>query len=204
MLLHNLFNIQYLLTTYGYIGIFIIVFLESGIFFALPGDSLLFTAGLLATGVGFNLFILIPTIFVGTLLGGIAGYFIGVYIETLRKYSFFRRILKQEYIDRAHEFFVNHGKAAVILSRFVPIIRTFVPIAAGVAKMNKKLFFFYSVVSSILWSTIVTLAGFFLGRTFPQIKDYLSYFIIGIVLVSVIPVILEWLRGRKAQPSLPQ
>jgi membrane-associated protein len=202
MLLHNLFNIQYLLSTYGYIGIFIIVFLESGIFFALPGDSLLFTAGLLSTGVGFNLFVLIPTIFAATLLGGIAGYFIGVYIETLQKYSFFRRILKQEHLDKAHEFFVNHGKSAVILSRFVPVIRTFAPIAAGVGRMNKKLFFLYSVISSLLWSTGVTLAGFFLGRTFPQIKDYLSYFIFGIILVSLVPIVIEWLRGRKS--VLPQ
>ena len=202
MLLHNLFNIQYLLTTYGYIGIFIIVFLESGIFFALPGDSLLFTAGLLATGVGFNLFILIPIIFLGTLLGGIVGYFIGVYIETLQKYYFFRRIIKQEHLDAAHEFFINHGKVAVILSRFVPVIRTFAPIAAGVGRMNKKLFFLYSIISSILWSTIVTLAGFFLGKTFPHIKDYLSYFIFGIIFVSFIPVLLEWLRGRK--PQSPQ
>ncbi|CAN5122826.1 VTT domain-containing protein [soil metagenome] len=201
MSLHNLFNIQYLLTTYGYIGIFIIVFLESGIFFALPGDSLLFTAGLLATGVGFNLFVLIPIIFVATLLGGITGYFIGVYIETLQKYSFFRRILKQEHLDKAHEFFINHGKVAIILSRFVPIIRTFAPIAAGVGRMNKKLFVLYSIISSLLWSTIVTLAGFFLGRTFPQIKDYLSYFLFGIIFASFIPVFIEWLRGRKSAPS---
>jgi len=199
MLLHNLFNIEYLLTTYGYIGIFIIVFLESGIFFALPGDSLLFTAGLLATGAGLSLPVLVPIIFVATLLGGFAGYIIGMYIEKLNKYAFFRKILKPEYILKAEVFFVEHGKAAVVLSRFVPIIRTFAPIVAGIARMKKSVFIRYSIISSILWSTIVTLLGFFLGRAFPQIKDYLSYFIIGIILVSLIPVIIEWFRKRNSK-----
>ena len=195
--MHALFDIPHLLSTYGYIGVFIIVFLESGIFFPLPGDSLLFTSGLLATGVGFNLYYLIPLIFLATFLGGIAGYIIGVYLERLHQYAFFRKLLKQEYLDKAHEFFEHHGKMAVILSRFVPVIRTFVPIAAGVARMNKSLFIRYSLISSLLWSTIITLLGFFLGKSFPQIKDYLSYFVIAIIVVSLIPVIFEWLRQRK-------
>jgi len=192
-----LFDTPHLLTTYGYIGVFVIIFLESGIFFPLPGDSLLFTAGLFATGVGFNLYFLIPLIFLATFLGGIAGYVLGVYIERLHTYKFFRRILKQEYIDKSHEFFEHHGRLAIILSRFVPVVRTFVPIAAGIARMNKTKFLEYSLISSALWATIVTSLGFFLGRAFPQIKDYLSYFVIGIILASFIPVFIGWIRGRK-------
>ncbi|MDB5194363.1 MAG: dedA [Parcubacteria group bacterium] len=193
----SLFNVPLLLSHYGYIGVFLIVFLESGIFFALPGDSLLFTAGILAAGVGLNLVLLIPLIFLATLLGGIAGYFIGVYIKTLHRYAFFRKVLKEEYVERAHLFFDKHGRMAVILSRFVPIVRTFAPIAAGIARMNFSKFLGYSIISSILWSSIVTLVGYFLGRAFPQIENYLSYLVILVVLVSLVPVVLEWRRNKK-------
>ena len=194
----ELFNIPYLITNYGYIGIFSIVFLESGIFFALPGDSLLFTAGLLASTTYLKLYLLIPLVFVGTFLGGIAGYYIGVHIERLRKYSFLNKILKEEYINKAHEFFVKYGKSAILFSRFVPIVRTFTPIVAGIAKMDYKLFIKYSLMSSLLWSTIVTLAGYFLGQIFPQIKDYMSMVIIIVVLVSLLPGVVEILRKKKS------
>lgn len=198
-LIHHLFDLNYLLTTYGYVGIFIIVFLESGIFFALPGDSLLFTAGLLATGAGLRLPILIPLIFVATFLGGLAGYHIGINIKKLNGYKLFRKILNPEYIQKANHFFEKHGQPAVILSRFVPVVRTFVPIVAGITHMKYSLFIRYSIISSILWSVIVTLLGFFLGKAFPQIQDYVQYFIIGIIFVSFIPVVIEWIREHKAK-----
>ena len=198
-----LFDVEYLLRTYGYLGVFIIVFLESGIFFALPGDSLLFTAGLLASVTNINLFLLIPLIFVGGFLGSIAGYYIGIYIESLHRYSIFRKILKPEYIIEAHKFFEKHGKSAIIFSRFVPLIRTFTPIVAGIAHMPRQTFIRYSLISAIIWSTSVTLLGYFLGEAFPQIKDYLSYFIIGIVFVSILPGVVEWLRTRsKGQKTI--
>jgi membrane-associated protein len=192
----SIFNIPLLLSHYGYIGVFIIVLLESGIIFALPGDSLLFTAGLLASTAGLNLFFLIPLIFIATFLGGMAGYGIGRYLETLNRYAFFRKILKKEYIDEAHIFFERRGKAAIILSRFVPIMRTFTPIVAGVARMKKATFIRYSLISSFLWATIVTLLGYFLGQAFPSIKNYLDYFVFGVIAVSLIPVVLSCLRKR--------
>ncbi len=197
--MHQLFDIPYLLTTYGYVGVFLIVFLESGIFFALPGDSLLFTAGLLASTTGMDLYILIPLIFLGTFLGGMAGYSIGINLEYLKRYRFFRKILKPEHIDLAHKFLEKHGKAAIIISRFVPIVRTSMPIVAGIAKMRYSRFIQYSLVSSLLWSLIVTSSGFLLGRTFPWIKDYLSHAIILVVLVSVLPGIIGWIRSRKSK-----
>ncbi len=193
----DLFNIPYLLTTYGYVGVFVIVFLESGIFFALPGDSLLFTAGILASGLGFKLTLLIPLIFVATFLGGIAGYYIGVYIETLHRFAFFRKILKREHIDTTNKFFDKHGLSAIVLSRFVPIVRTFLPIVAGIAKMDFGKFVRYSLISSIFWSASVTSLGYFLGRRFPVIQDYLHYLIFLVILVSVIPIAYEWWRVRQ-------
>ena len=192
----SIFDPTHILVAYGYLGIFVVVFLESGIFFPLPGDSLLFTAGVLASGLGFNLYLLITLVFFATFVGGIAGYYIGVYIEQFRKRALFKKILKDEHMQAAHEFFAKHGSYAVILSRFVPIVRTFVPIAAGVARMNFSKFLRSSFISSLLWSSIVTLLGYFLGKEFPQIHNYLSYLIIVIVIISLVPVALEWRRKR--------
>ncbi len=193
----ELFDIPTLINSYGYIGIFIIVFLESGIFFALPGDSLLFTAGLFASAFGLHLYILIPLIFVATFLGGITGYEIGVKLELLKQFKFFRKIMKPEHIQKAHDFFEKHGRMAILLCRFVPIVRTFTPIVAGVGKMNYVSFLKYSFIGSILWSTTVTLLGFFLGRSFPVIKDYLHVVVVLIVLVSVLPMVFEFIENRR-------
>lgn len=196
-----LFNVEYLLTTYGYIGIFAVVFLESGIFFLLPGDSLLFTAGLFASVAGLNIFLLIPLIFAATFIGGIVGYHIGVYIETLHRYPLFKKILSPEHIAEAHRFFERHGKMAIIISRFVPLMRTFAPIAAGIAKMPRKAYIRYSFISSLLWSCSITLLGYFLGITVPQVKDYLSWMVILIVAVSLLPVFWHWLLNRRRKRS---
>ena len=199
--MHNLLDIPYLIATFGYLGIFVIIFLESGLLFALPGDSLLFTAGLFVSVYHFNLVFLIGLICVATFLGGMGGYQIGVYLEKLREHSFFRRILKDEYIDRAHEFFDKHGAYAIIFSRFVPIIRTFTPIVSGIARVPYKFFIKYSLISSVLWSTIITLAGYYLGRIFPQIKNYLWVIAILVVIVSLIPIFVEMFRNKKGNQS---
>ena len=193
----ELFDIPHIITTFGYTGIFIIVFLESGIFFPLPGDSLLFTAGLFAGAYGLNIFFLIPMIFVATFLGGLAGYEIGVHLIKLQNFSFFKKILKQEHIDKAHEFFNRHGKVAIAFARFVPIVRTFVPIVAGVAGMNYASFLKYNVVGSLLWSFLVTLLGYFLGHIFPGIKDYLWVVVLLVVFISVLPIFFEMAKGQK-------
>lgn len=192
-----LLNTPYLLHHYGYWGIGIIVFLESGIFFPLPGDSLLITAGIFASAHRLNLFAIIPVVFAATFLGGIAGYIIGIYIEHLHRFKFFRKILKEEHIKAAHAFFERHGKGAILLSRFVPVIRTFAPIVAGIARMNFKKFLHYSVLSSALWSIVITSLGYFLGRRFPFIINYLYYFVFLVIFASLIPLVLEWYRRRR-------
>jgi len=195
----ELFNINYLLETYGYIGIFTVVFLESGIFFALPGDSLLFTVGLFAASGFLDIYLVIALIFISTFFGAVVGYEIGVYLPNLRKFSFFRLILKEKNIDKAHDFFEKYGKVAVIFSRFVPIVRTFTPIGAGIARMNYSLFLKYSFFGSLLWSTIVTLVGYFFGHIFPGIKDYMHFVVVIVVLLSIVPIFVEIWKNKKSK-----
>ncbi len=193
----HLFDITYLITTYGYLGIFIIIFLESGIFFALPGDSLLFTAGLFASAFGLNITFLIFVIFIATFLGGLVGYEIGVYLTKLERFKFLKKILEKDHVDKAYKFFDKHGLLAIIFSRFIPIVLTFVPIVAGIARMHYFTFVKYSIISSVLWSLIVTLAGYFLGEAFPIIKNYLSLIIMLVVFISILPIVFEMKRKEK-------
>lgn len=195
--MHHFFSIKHLLVHYGYLGIFVVVFLESGVLFALPGDSLLFTAGLFASAFRLNMFVLVPVIFIATFLGGLTGYEIGSQLERLNKYRFFKKFIKYEYIQKAHQFFDTHGRLAIVFSRFVPIVRTFTPIAAGVAKMHYNKFLQYSVIGSFLWSTTVTMLGYFLGRRFPIVKDYLFVITILIIIVSITPFLWEFYNSRK-------
>jgi membrane-associated protein len=194
--MHEFFNLTSLITNYGYIGILIIVFLESGIFFPLPGDSLLFTAGLLAPTLGYNVIFLAFSIFVVAFLGGIAGYYIGTKLDFLHQYSFFRKIFKKKYTDEAHAFLEKHGLSAMILSRFIPIVRTFLPIVAGMVRMNYYDFIRYSLVGSLVWSCLFVFGGYFLGQSFPQIQNYLLYIVIIIVLVSLLPGVYHIHKGR--------
>ncbi|OGI63502.1 hypothetical protein A2914_02645 [Candidatus Nomurabacteria bacterium RIFCSPLOWO2_01_FULL_41_21] len=187
----EIFDIPSLIATYGYLGVGIIVFLESGIFFALPGDSLLFTAGILASADLISISLIIPVIFFSTFFGSVVGYHIGVYIEKLRHYRILKSILKTEHIEKAGIFFKKHGKITMLISRFVPIVRTFVPIVAGIAKMNYNSFLKWNLFGSFLWANIMTLLGYFLGKIMPGVIDYAHYFIIGVVLVSLIPLFLK-------------
>jgi membrane-associated protein len=192
----EIFDIPHIITTYGYLGIFVIVFLESGIFFPLPGDSLLFAAGLFAGAFGLNIFALIGLSFVATFLGSLAGYEIGKHLVKLHNYSFFRKILSQKHIDSAHEFFEKHGKFAITFCRFVPIVRTFVPIVAGVAKMHYMSFIKYNFLGSLFWSSVVTSLGFFLGDIFPGIKNYLWVVSLIVISISVVPILWGLIAKR--------
>lgn len=193
----ELFDISHIITTYGYIGIFLIVFLESGIFFALPGDSLLFSAGLLASTGLLDIHSVIPLIFVATFLGALVGYEIGVHLEKLHNYSIFRKIFSKEYLTKGHNFFEKYGKATIVFSRFIPIIRTFAPIVAGIVKMHYFSFLRYSLLGSALWAFIVTLVGYFLGRIIPGLEHYVSILMFAVVLLSLLPGVFHYLREKK-------
>lgn len=178
---------------YGYAGMFLIVFLESSFVFPLPGDSLLFTAGIFAAQGKFGLSfpILFGVFFAATFLGSILGYEIGFYSINLRKFKIFRGVFDQEHVHKVHVFFEKYGRIAMLLSRFVPVVRTFTPIAAGMGKMNYKKFIVYNILGALIWSVIVTSLGFYLGRVFPGIGNYLQYVVALVIIVSILPAFLH-------------
>ncbi|MBI1974413.1 MAG: VTT domain-containing protein [Candidatus Zambryskibacteria bacterium] len=194
----SFFDPQNILSTVGYIGLFFVVFAESGILFGFffPGDSLLFTAGLMAGTGTLNILILLLVTPVAAILGDSAGYSFGKWIGPKifnREDSFF---FNKKHISRAKGFYEKYGPKAIVLARFMPIVRTFVPILAGVGEMKYKTFFTYNIIGGILWSVGFTLLGFSLGKTFPQIQDYIFWAIGIIVLASLIPMAIEWWKNR--------
>jgi membrane-associated protein len=192
---------QQLLVTFGTIGLFLIVFAESGLLigFFLPGDSLLFTAGLFAAQGTLNL----PLILVGCFIAAVAGDQVGYAFGKRVGPALFRRpnsrFFKQEYLEKAQSFFERHGAKTIVLARFVPIVRTFAPIVAGAGTMRYRTFAIYNVIGGLLWAMGVTLLGYLLGELIPDIDTYLLPIIAGIVLLSVIPIGLEWRKARKRQ-----
>jgi membrane-associated protein len=180
-----------------------IIFAETGLLvgFFLPGDSMLFTAGLLvATGtIQVNILVLTALIIVAAIIGNQVGFLIGSKAGPALFKRPNSRLFKHENVESAHAFFEKHGGKSLILARFVPIIRTFVPVIAGVAEMSKRKFFTYNVIGAVLWGGGVTLLGYLLGDTVPWVRDNLDVIFIVIVLVSVIPVAIEVLRGTIAK-----
>jgi len=193
--------------TYGgwvYALLFLIVFAETGLVVTpfLPGDSLLFAAGALAAAGGLNVWAVIALLSVAAVLGDAvnyaAGRFVGprVFSATDRS-SGLHRLLNREHLQRTHAFFEKYGGKAVILGRFVPIVRTFVPFVAGAGAMTYARFAVYNVVGGLIWVGICTLAGYGFG-TVPIVKNNFSLFALGIVFVSVIPIGIEMIRHRMA------
>ncbi len=178
----------------GYPGLFAVVFAETGVFFGffLPGSSMLFTAGLLASHGLFNVWILLPLITLAAILGDNAGYWFGSKVGHALFDREDSRFFKKEYLRRAHVFYERHGVRAVVLARFVPIVRTFAPIIAGIASMHYRKFLTYNVIGGILWGAGVTFAGYFLGEKVPAIDRYLTPIILGIIIVTIIPLFTEW------------
>ncbi len=176
-----------------------IIFAETGLLvgFFLPGDSMLFTAGLLvATGtIKFNIWAFVALIIVSAILGNQAGYLIGSKAGPALFNKPDSKLFKRENVESAHAFFEKHGGKALILARFVPIIRTFVPVIVGVAQMSKRKFFLFNVIGAVLWGGGVTLLGYLLGDKVPWVRDNLDIIFIAIVLVSVIPIAIEVIRG---------
>jgi membrane-associated protein len=190
---------DFLIETFGMLGVLAVVFVESGLLigFMLPGDSLLFTAGLLsANGTLPDLWILLVTIPIAAIAGDQVGYAIG------RKAgpAVFRRpdsrYFRPEYVERSREFFDRYGARTIIIARFVPIVRTLAPVMAGVSRMNYRTFVVYNVIGGIGWGVSVTTLGYFLGQV-ELVHDNLEPIILGIVALSVIPIAIELLRARR-------
>lgn len=186
---------------YGGLGlVLLIIFAETGLFFGffLPGDSLLFVAGLLADTKYLDLHVslLIVFLIIAAVSGSLAGYITGRWAGSYllhRKDSFF---FKKKYIDVTQAFYQKHGMMAFILGRFLPVVRTFVTILAGMAKIDLPKFLIFNFLGATIWIITMVLAGHFLGRIFPNITSYLELIVIGMILVSAIPVVVTWLRNR--------
>jgi membrane-associated protein len=192
-------DVEKLIETVGTIGLFAIVFAESGLLigFFLPGDSLLFTAGLLASQGKLNL----PLILVGCFVAAVAGDQVGYAFGRRVGPSLFRRpdsrLFKHENVEKAQSYFERYGVKTIVLARFVPIVRTFAPIVAGVGNMEYRTFVRFNVLGGLLWAVGVTLLGYVLGDTVPDIDKYLLPVIVVIVLLSVLPVALELRKARR-------
>ena len=187
----HFFEIIPLIQTIGLIGIFLFVFAESGLFFGffLPGDSLLFSAGLLAASGYLNIGYLIVGCAIFAILGDAVGYWFGRkvgYKIFFKEESFF---FSKKNIDRTKIFFEKHGKKAILLARFVPIVRTFTPILAGVGKMDYKSFALYNASGGILWSATMLLLGYFLGGLFPDLQNYVLLFVVLVIVISFLPML---------------
>src|SRR3990167_8812032 len=170
-----MFDLVALIQAVGYVGLFAIVFAETGLFigFFLLGDSLLFTAGLLASQGIFNIYFLLPLLFSAAVIGDSTGYFIG---HKFGKRLFERersRFFNKEHLLRAKHFYQKHGGKTIILARFIPVIRTFAPIVAGMADMKYSTFLFFNIFGGLLWAIGMPALGFFLGASIPDIDRYL-------------------------------
>jgi membrane-associated protein len=194
----------------GLWGVFAVVFAESGLLvgFFLPGDSLLFTAGFLASGpssVDEALHLPLGFLLIGTFLAAVAGDQVGYLLGRRAGPAIFRRpnsrFFKQENVEKAHAFFDKYGAKTIVLARFVPIVRTFAPVVAGVSRMNYRTFVTFNVVGGFLWAIGVTLLGYFLGQV-DVIEDNLELAILTVVAISLLPIVRElWLSRRQRRAA---
>ena len=190
------------LSPYGEIAIWAIVFAETGLLigFFLPGDSLLFTAGVLAGQGKLDIAMVVIGCFVAAVVGDQVGFTIGQRLgpRLFRKED--SRIFRQEYVDRTKSFFEKHGPKTIVLARFVPIVRTFAPTLAGVGEMPRRVFLKFNVLGALLWAVGVTMLGYALGDAIGEdIDTYLLPLVVVIIAVSLLPPLLEWRRARRAR-----
>lgn len=185
------FDIIPLIKSLGYFGVWGIVFAESGIIFCffLPGDSLLFTAGVIAAQGFLHLGILALGCFIAAVTGNMLGYEVGKRVGLRLFKDGDRRFLKRKHLEMTQRFFDRHGKMAIILARFLPIIRTFTPFLAGVAQVPYRLFVLYSIIGALAWAVGLTVLGYFLGELIPaeQLDRYLLPIVLGIIVLSILP-----------------
>ena len=190
------FNVQDIITSLGLWGVFGFIFAESCVIFFLPGDSLLFIAGLLASQHLYSVVYLIIGSFIAAVIGNNFGYGLGRrFGEGLFEKDKF--LFKKEYSVKAHAFFEKYGALTIILARFIPAIRTFAPIIAGIGKMNYRLFIIYNVIGAFIWVLLLCLAGYFLGEAVPNIDKYLLPIVGLIIILSILPGIFAYLKNRK-------
>lgn len=183
---------------WSYAILFLIVFVETGlvIFPFLPGDSLLFASGALAAMDAFNIAVLLIVFFAAAVIGDTVNYHIGKKVGmTIKPGSLIGKIINQDKMNKAEDFFNRHGGKTIVIARFMPFIRTFVPFVAGASRMNYRYFLIYNIVGAVLWVGICTIAGFFFGNI-PIVKDNFSTVLLLIIFLSVLPAIISIVKSR--------
>lgn len=195
-----------ILESVGYLGLVSIIFAESGLLvgFFLPGDSILFTAGFLASQGFFNIWLLTPMTFIAAALGDSVGYAFG---HKVGKRLFQKEesiFFHKKHLIRAQKFYEKHGGKTITIARFLPVVRTFAPIVAGMGDMNYRKFLFYNLLGAFLWAVCIPFAGFFLGNAIPGVDKYLLPIIAFIVIASVAPSVLHIIRERKADNEIKE
>lgn len=197
--LNTMLDVIAVIKTFGYLGIFTIIFSETGLLIGLffPGDSFLFTAGILASQGYIDIILVASIAFIAAVTGNELGYALGKKFGPMvftKERSLF---LSKEHIQRSERFFTRHGGKAVLLARFMPIIRTITPVMAGVGNMQHGTFFSYNIFGGILWAIAIPFAGFFLGNIIPNIDRYLVPIIFVIVFISILPTLIQLWREKK-------
>ena len=196
--------LKQLTATYGvwtYAILMLVVFCETGLVVTpfLPGDSLLFAAGAIAAdpAAGLDPLVLYVLLTIAAIVGDSVNYSIGARLG-VKIFDLNLPFVKREYLDRANEFYAKHGAKMIVMARFVPIVRTFAPFAAGIAKMDYKTFITYHVVGAFIWTTLFIWAGYFFGNL-PFVQDNFELVALAIVVLSVLPMIYEWMQSRRKQ-----
>ena len=195
----NLADILMEYKTSTYFILALIIFCETGLVATpfLPGDSLLFAAGMLTASMGIlDIKFLIPLLILAAFIGDNVNYFVGKFVgEKVFDIPYLRKIIKREYLDKTHEFYEKHGGKTIIIARFVPIVRTFAPFAAGLGKMTYPKYIGFCIAGAVLWVTSITLAGYFFGNI-PVVKNNFEKVIFGIIFVSVLPIIIGVVKEK--------
>lgn len=197
--LNNVYNVPELIRWVGFPGLIAIVFAETGLLvgFFLPGDSLLITAGVFAAGGLLNIRLLVPALIFAAIAGNATGYAIGKRTGQ----ALYKRpdslLFKREHLRMTHEYYEKHGALTIVLAQFIPILRTFAPVVAGVGEMGYVKFATYNVAGAIAWVASMTLAGYALGALVPDIEKKIHYVVAVVIAVSLIPPAIAWLRRRR-------
>ena len=202
LLMHLDTHLMGLVQDYGiwvYAILFLIIFSETGLVIApfLPGDSLLFVAGALCGLDALQLQWLIPLLILAAFCGDNANYWIGRLIGMSLFHRIKGRFVKREHLDKTHAYYEKHGGKTIVFARFMPIIRTFAPFVAGIGLMRYRLFVLYSAIGSLAWIGSLTLAGYFFGNI-PLVKNNLTLIVLGVILVSLLPALIEFVRHRRS------
>ncbi len=199
--LHRVRDVRGIIAWGGYVGLTAIIFAETGLLvgFFLPGDSLIVTAGLLSATTGvFNVALLGVLLTVASVLGNTSGYMIGAAAGPRLFTREDSLLFNKKHLYRAHEFYEKHGAATIVIARFMPIIRTFVPVVAGMAQMDRRQYAIYNVIGGVAWIWSMLFIGYFLGRYIPGVDRHIESVIAIVILVSISPGIIGWYRARRA------